>query len=204
MCFLTLLTLAAVFADCSAVRFVPIEQGGNIVLRAQTGDIDILTSTGRDFDPSLSFDGSSVVFCRRDNPEVDASAIYSINVKTRAERLLFSGPVLAHGRSISNLGSPQTGPLQDIVYFLANHSVTEGSLMAYSTKDSTIKYIAEAATFMVIRQGSYSGNLLLYQRKRTQVGEPLFYYVYWLYAADGHDMGIAGPAKMDISRLKCP
>jgi hypothetical protein len=75
--------------------------------------------------------------------------------------------------------------------------------MAYDLRTREIRYVTEGTDFFLVESGRHRGRLLVLQRKLVQVGEPRFYNVYWLYSADGSDLGIAGPENMDVSSLRC-
>lgn len=175
---------------------------GNIVLSETSGSVRILTATGRDFDPVLTAEGDAVLFVRSDATNMFRTSIYEFSLMSRTERLLFQGPLYSRGYEISYLGEPAFDRDRRTLYVLGKTGVTAGELYQVDLSTGKDRFIASAASYVLIKSGPHAGEILVYQRK---VGlDSSIYYVYWLYSSSGGDLGIAGPDDLDVARASDP
>jgi hypothetical protein len=85
-----------------------------------------LRSSGHDFNPSLG--DKVVIFCRRDPEDVFRSSVYSVDLESKTEKLIFAGPVMYQGSRIEDLSAPEIDPTTNTLYLLVNDHVTTGQL----------------------------------------------------------------------------
>jgi hypothetical protein len=172
---------------------------GRVLLESPAGEVVTLTTSGRDFDPWITLDGKSVLFVRSDPVDSLRTSVCAIDLRSRAERLVFAGPLMYRGHEVPYLGGPEMDANEKTLYVLAKVSVSTGALFAVDLETKSTSYLAEAASYDIIRCGKQAGDLLVYQRKEDLIGA--IYYVYWLYSPGGQDLGIAGLDNMDTSAL---
>jgi TonB family protein len=174
-------------------------ENGNVMMERSAGEAIELTRSGRDFSPWMACDGRSVLFARSAPGDLFRTAIYSVDVPSKLEAAVFAGKLAQGGEDAEYLGQPELSASGTTLYVIANYSMTTGGLFGIDLKTRKAKYIAEAASYGVIRIGELAGDLLVRQRKRS-VGGGVF-YVYWLFSAEGEDLGIAGPGTLDEAAL---
>jgi hypothetical protein len=174
------------------------EKGGNIYLKQSSGETVLLTSNGHDYHPSLA--GSLVVFYRRDPEDMFRSFVYSVDLESKNEKLLFPGPVIYLGSRIGNLARPEIDPRTQTLYVVGMDSVTTGQLFRVDLRTSTFKWVAHAADFRLVHSGPRAGELLVYQREHRP-GE--VYYDWWYYSPAGKRFAFAGPDDSEVEPREC-
>lgn len=194
-----LLLVFVVLAPSTLAQARPaIGQGdGRILLETASGARTPLTEGPGDYGARLAADGRTVVFCRYSQDFV--SAIYSVDIETRKEQVLFAGPLRVKGTAITNLTSPELDLAKGMLYVIAGHSVTTGSLFVVDLRTGRSKYLAEAGGVDLIKAGVHRGNLLLHQRKSVPLGE--IPYEWWLYSAAGKPLALLAPGSADGTEL---
>jgi hypothetical protein len=175
------------------------EKGGDIFVKGEFGKIVTLTSTGRDFDPSIT--DRVVVFCRRDSNDEFRSSVYAINLPAGSEKLIFSGPVKYRGGRIDDLALPQIDETTQTLFFLARGAVTTAELFRVDLKTNMAAWVASAAYYLLIRSGPHAGDLLVNQREHTASGD--ISYAWWYYSRAGKRLGFAGTDRLRVNSLVC-
>lgn len=196
--FLVLIATAACGLGKSRVAV----SGGDILLYEDPNKAIALTHSGRDFDPWLSPEHDVVLFVRASREDVFRTSVYEMELKTRREMEIFAGPIRTSQGEVGYLGEPSFDKGRRTLFVLAKTGVTTGELYAVDLRTRAARLVAPAASYDVILSGSFAGDLLLYQRKRSITG--YVYYVYWLYTPEGGDLGMAGPDTLDIEPLVGP
>jgi len=175
------------------------ESSGNVMLRRSDGVVEALTHTGLDSMPWLACDGTALLFARAAPEDHFRTTIRIMDPRSRRETVLLAGPIVHKGKQVRSLGQSALDVTGQTLYVMANTSVTSGALYAIDLQSMAAKYITDASSFEVIRQGDHTGDLLVYKRKTSVPGT--IYYVYWLYSPSGRDLGIAGPDRLDVRPL---
>jgi Tol biopolymer transport system component len=131
------------FAQRAAVR------DGNIVFVDHAGHERQITNTGKDYEPSLSANGESVVFVRQTKVasypsqpkemQVLESELWLADTSGRQQpRAIFHGFVMPpDGRPLTSFFGPQVSPDGRYVYFLAEFSATSHALCRWRDRISS-------------------------------------------------------------------
>jgi hypothetical protein len=172
---------------------------GRILMESSGGKSVSLTTSGRDSDPWLTPDVKSVLFVRTDVSDSFRSRVYSVDIDSKRDRVVFDGPLNYKGHQIASLAGPEMDPRGQYLFVMAKTSPLNGALFAVDLNSKASRFIAECVSFHVVQSGPHAGDLLVYLRKQSVVGAA--YSVYWLYSAGGNDLGIAGPDGMDTSAV---
>ncbi|MGI8746064.1 MAG: energy transducer TonB [Bryobacteraceae bacterium] len=196
-----IIALALVFGGTANAQIRVFSDHGEIVLKHSKGTKQTLTSTGRDNFPSITCDGTLVLFARHAHSDEFSNQIYSIDLVSRETALVFAGPIRYHGQDIHDLTQPQLDESKRSLYLVAKTSITSGVIVSVDLQTKQISEIAEGIGFTLLARGRHAGQLVAYQRKTSITGS--VYYVYWLYSRTGEALGIAGPGDMDLTSLTC-
>ncbi len=174
-----------------------VEEGGNVILLDPDGFRRQVTSSGRDYDPSLSPDRSRIIFAHRvrgslDNPDTLVSELWIAEATSGwRPHIVFRTPVKIEGQSFSAFFSPQLSPDNRYAYFLIPFaSVTEG-VVRLDLPSGKTAFVVAAMRFWVVPGGQYSGDLIAQVRK-AKVGAG-YYYWFYLFSPDGKELGLIGP-----------
>ncbi|HUP04206.1 MAG TPA: hypothetical protein VMU19_09460 [Bryobacteraceae bacterium] len=174
---------------------------GRIILEDSSGHRIALTQTGLDSDPWLSPDGQSVVFLRRSAEDMFCTSVYEIDMRTRAQRLLFSGPAKSQTSEVSYFGRPELDAPRKTLFLLSKEYATEGTLLAIRLADGQVRSISDHVVgYDVIACRKYRGDLIALKRQVDVLGRP--YYLYWLYSSSGEALGLAGGDELDVDALR--
>lgn len=175
---------------------------GRIVLEDATGKTSPLTATGRDSEPWLSPDQTTVVFVRAAPGDTFHTSVYEINLLSRTERLLFKGPLDYQGQGNTYLGRPELDATSRTLFLLTKGSMRTGELFAVNLASGKARPVTDAAGYDVIQCGSHRGDLLVYKWEQGVLGAP--FYLYWFFSPEGREIGVAAPDGADVAPLLDP
>jgi hypothetical protein len=166
------------------------------VLTATNGQTRQITTDIRDDEPSLSLDGSMVVFVRKIKEEhetfgtfVSESEIWSASCAEnwRPVRLIHP-PIQSIYRA---LRQPQLSPDNSKVYFLVDQwAATTGGLFYFERASGKIAFFAPALNFWIVPKGPFGNDLVLEQAPLSLAEGRLD--IYYLFSPDGKQMQIVG------------
>ena len=191
------------------------ESHGSIYLTEPGGPRRQITSSGGDFDPSLSPDGKTVVFARRIPgqacpPESDclpATTLWAVNLSEAPldPRPVFTGPVRgATGEptepTFTHLFLPQLSPDARYLYFLVNYATTSNAIYRFDLKSKKVDFISPAGSYRIVPSGRCQGYLIASIRKST-LSLRIFHW-YWLLTPEGKEVGLIGPDDMDADSFQ--
>jgi hypothetical protein len=191
------------------------ESQGSIYLTEPGGLQRRLTSSGQDFDASLSPDGRTVAFARKtpgspcplESDCLPATTLWTVNLSERPlePRLVFSGPVRgATGEAIepmfTHLFSPQLSPNGRYLYFLVNYSTTSNAIYRFDLKTKKAEFISTGNGYRIVASGHCQGFLIASIRKST-LSLRIFYW-YWLLTPEGKEVGLIGPDDADADSFQ--
>lgn len=174
-----------------------VAKDGNIILEDSSGKMSYLTQTGRDSDPWLSADGGTAVFLRHPAEDIFRNSVYEIDLGTHMVKLLYAGPAKYDGHEISSFSRPELDAAKDTLFLLTNEYATEGSVIAVSLSTGQARLISDHAVgYDVVRcPDRYRGDLIVLKRQEQDIlGRP--YFLYYLYSAEGTDLGLAGDGEL--------
>jgi dipeptidyl aminopeptidase/acylaminoacyl peptidase len=197
LCWLVLLALGLP-AFCQTVA----EEHGDVVFIAADGARRRLTSSGKDYEPSLSPDGSKVVFARAvrgslGNPNGLTSQLWIADVSGEAApTLLLDTAVTLHGRTFSAFFCPQLSPDARRLYFLVNYGAVTQAIVHLDTSTGQTTFVASAMNFWVVPRGRYAGDLVAQVRKPKLASG--YYYWFYLLSVEGKELGIVGEDRADV------
>lgn len=197
LCSLLLLVLGLP-AFCQTVA----DEHGDVVFIAADGTRRRLTSSGKDYEPSLSPDGSKVVFARAvrgslDNPDGLTSQLWIADVSGEAvPTLLLDTTVTLHGRAFSAFFRPQLSPHARYLYFLVDYGAVTQAIVRLDTSTGRTAFVASAMNFWVVPRGRYAGDLVAQVRK-TKLASG-YYYWFYLLSAEGKELGVVGEDRADV------
>jgi hypothetical protein len=186
------------------------ERGGNIYFRDSSGTEKALTSTRHDFSPSLSPDGSEVVFRRELRPatsnDVGMYELWIIQIASKEALRLLSGTQMGHELApfgASSFSTPQFSPDGKFVYFLNPEAQTSDRVIRLNRQTRDIDVLIPGAIeFRVVPRGLYEGCIVVRLRKSAFVGEGLIpVYWYYLLGSDGREIGFLGKERSDVERF---
>lgn len=178
------------------------DEHGDVVFIAADGTRRRLTSSGEDYEPSLSPDGSKVVFARAvrgslDNPDGLTSQLWIADVSGEpAPRLLLDTMVTLHGRTFSAFFRPQLSPHARYVYFLVNYGAVTQAIVRLDISTGQTTFIASAMNFWVVPRGRYAGDLVAQVRKPKLASG--YYYWFYLLSVEGKELGVVGEDRADV------
>jgi TonB family protein len=194
-----LLYFLAVGCGCAADRVTG--KDGNIVVQDSSGKETTLTQTGLDSDPWISPDGRTIVFLRHSAADTFKTSVFEMDMQTRTPRLLYGGPAKYQGREDSYFGRPELDESHDTLFLLSKEYATEGALIAIRLRDAQVKLVSDHVVgYDVVECGMDRGDLIALKRNQDILGRP--YFLYWLYARDGAELGLAGGQELDLGRLR--
>jgi len=188
----TMLALAAVTAVAHEVSVVSLD--GNVYITRPDGERRQITSTGKDYDPSLSPDGKYVVFARalegpalplnsQPRPQtVPRSELWIVGVGDGSPQRLFSGEVKAKEFRYVNFFKPELSPDNRWVYFLIPYAAVSDALVRLDRKTLQTKILMPAEQFSVLEEGRYKGFLVVQKRVQEDEGVAM---PFWLVSPDG-------------------
>ncbi len=166
----TNITLAAEVISELDSGLKTISQNGNIFLINSKGKMKQLTSTGFDFDPSLSIDGHSVVFARKtpnrriEGPQGldEANEIWIIGSDGLNAKRVAEGKSSMNPKEVMiSLQSPKISPDGRKVYFLSSAWATSGSVHGVDTKTLSVLFVTDGNSIEIIPDGKYKGYLIV-------------------------------------------
>ncbi len=188
----TMLALAAVTAVAYEVSVLSLE--GNAYITRPDGERRQITSTGKDYDPSLSPDGKYIVFARavegpalplasQPRPQtVPRSELWIAAVDGGSTQRLFSGEVKEKEFRYVNFFKPQLSPDNRWVYFLIPYAAVSDAVVRLDRKTLQTKILTPAEQFSVLKEGRYKGFLVVQKRVQEDEGVSL---PFWLVSPDG-------------------
>ncbi len=169
---------------------------GGILLTVTGGQTRQITTDSRDDEPSLSLDGSMVVFVRKIKEEhepsgtfVSESEIWSASCAEnwRPARLIHP-PIQSIYRA---LRQPHLSPDNSKVYFLVDQwNATSRGLFSVERASGKIAFFAPALNFWIVPKGPFGGDLVLEQAPLSLTEGRLD--IYYLFGPDGKQLQIVG------------
>lgn len=164
------------------------------------GNVAILTSTERDYDPSLSPDGTKVVFVRS-TPELlvegptgykhEATELWIMDLKTKHSRMLLRGKETQEPTNLlCNFHNPQFSPDGNKIYFQSTAWVTSDAIHVINLQSGIHRFLTDGNSLEVIRKGEYEGYLIVQKHKYFMSGGS--YDWYWLVSPEGKEIAPVG------------
>ena len=186
---------------------------GNIVFIDQNGTRRLLTSSHLDSEPSLSVDGSHVVFVRRTpgHPidtgigSVDDNELWTVPVDRPQElRRVLAGHSGGYNQEknlvLAGFAVPQSSQDGTKVYFISTTWVTSAAIHVLNPSTGQTKLLYAGLDVEVIREGSYKGFLI--GTKDPSTADRGRIVEYWLLDPDGREVRRIGETKADLARFK--
>jgi hypothetical protein len=185
-------------------------RNGDVYYTDAHGKSRQITSGGIDYDPSLSFDGRTVIFVRRtliparfEEPANDQPTKTQIWVATidgsRQPEMIFAGPVTLKDYSeYVTFHVPKLAPDNRHAFFSIDLAVTEGGLVRLDLKTKDTALISPALGFDFIAAGRYAGDLVVQMRTSVRDGLSPFF---WLLTPDGKDLGFVGQSEEEAQEF---
>jgi hypothetical protein len=161
------------------------ESKNNIFMRTN-GETIQLTSSHRDFDPSITSDGLRVVFARSTDialypggvANTPTSDIAVINLESKKASVLFSGAIAVDHIRLHEYATPEIDIAHNELYL----EVGDRALFAVNLTDGHTRFVADAKKFCLMTTGPNVGKLIVCQR-RWSVDS--FIYEFWVYNRRG-------------------
>lgn len=184
------------------------EVDGNLFLVEKTGLAHQVTASGRDYEPSLSPDGSMIIFVRLTHEISDpnspsagaltrASQLWMVDLRgDRTPRLLLDNPVIINDRRFYAFHAPKLSPKNHTAYFLVDFAATTSAIIRLDVVNNKKQFIATALQFCVIATGKYKGYLVAQEHKAKLA--PGYYDWFWLLTPDGKEVDVVGMDKNDV------
>lgn len=204
---LTMLTVA-IFPATTFGQTV-FERGGNVFYRSSDGSEQQITNSGKDFTPSLSADGTEIVFARRirdrkggwsDDP--GASELWVAEVsQARPATLLFGGKIRIDAIDFEFFSEPRFSPEKEFVYFEIPYSSTSAGIVKLTRATGKTAFIASAINFIVLYSGYWRGFLVALQRQAVFAPDPGIDHWYWLLDMTGQRVGYIGKTDDELRKF---
>lgn len=180
---------------------------GSIYLIGRDGVDTRLTSGPRDSSPALSASGTQIAYVRTyasSEPGSDGSLseIRVYDVPTKEDQSILRAPTTIEGEKYFGFGTPQFSADGSRIYFAFDWSVTTHGLASVDLKTRTVKFLMPAVSFKTVLRGKYAGDLVVRQRRPKLSGG--FYYLYYLFAPDGKELGVVGETEFDVGLFLDP
>ena len=183
------------------------EVNGNIFLVNDDGHTERLTTSGIDLMPSISPDGTEVVFVRSaQGHTADAICVIHVREPRAGNPCSTAWPDLARNTEIGRILDPQFSPDSSAVYFFTqpgNFGVIVRADIAppksYVVAHSVIP-IEQGRSFDVIRRGKYAGDLIIHKDSQKLTSGRLF--LYWLTDPYGANLAIIADKDEDVELFR--
>ncbi len=198
--------LCAHAAPCA--KSVRVEKG-DFLITTPDGTSKKLTSLGTDGEPSLSVDGSTVVFVRVRRVVKNAglnliaeSEIRSAKCSDQWQpRQIVQTPLLPEYAGLTTFQQPQLSPDGSAAFILAPQwsAVTGGLLSIETQPGGRAKFLASALRYWIVQKGPWSGNLIVHQNPILVGGGRL--EIYYMLDRTGKEIGIVGTSEDSVKFL---
>jgi len=183
---------------------------GNVVYYSRGGMTRQLTSSGSDYDPSLSIDGRHVVFVReiRRHPDasglgelIEESHLYVVDIDLKQPpRAILARAATQSSRSFGWFTEPQFSPTNNSVYFLVpNWAAVTGGLFRLNLASGNTSFVSAAQKFWVVPFGVYSGKIIVWQNPMFVGGGR--YDVFNMLEPSGELNGVVGFTEEAVKRF---
>jgi hypothetical protein len=190
---------------------VTAESGNIYYTPGSSTDRKQLTTTGLDGQPSLSPDGSTVVFVRGTPgrtvqaayPDMEATELWAVRVDGSNARLRVRGKASKTvEETVAGIQTPEFSADGRGIYFLGGGWVTSSAVHVLDLTTGRVRFVCPGNSLEVVRKGQYRGHLVISQH-RYFIGGGSYDWL-WLVAPDGRQVGpIGGGENADIEdRLK--
>jgi len=191
-----------------------VERDGNIYSIDKSGKESPLTSSGLDFEPSLSTDQKWVTFVR-ENPKImlsphvaDCPDGVECLSPAREIRVMASDgshdPRLVVSREnfkngiLENFMKPTFSNDNSEIYFLAPCRVTEHAIYAVDVQDSSVRFVTGGSSLDIVRSGFWAGHIIVQKHKYFLGGGS--YDWNWLVSPEGRTVAIPlGENRTDLT-----
>ena len=173
------------------------QQKGNIHLKNSEGVEIQATSSGLDFDPSLSPDGKWIVFIR-DTPDkilddYHETELLLINTDSMNEIILVKGGISNDPNNyIVGMKIPQFLSDSQRVVFYSSCAPVRGNINLVDIRTGVVQYICDGNSVEAILSGKYRDQLIVLKHGYFLAGGTFNWY--WLIALDGKEIGPIGEA----------
>ncbi len=156
-----------------------IESNGNIILKDSKGKQTTLTTSGPDSQPSISPDGSSVVFRRTPNKkrietasgDIADSELWVIDLRTlQTEKIIEPNSLSNPKEVLAGFWTPQYSQDSKSIYFRSSAWTTSNAIHRIDMQTRKVKYITDGNSLEVIRKGKYKGYLKVNKHKYLEGG----------------------------------
>jgi len=172
---------------------------GNLYITLASGERREITSSGRDYDPSLSLDGRYVVFARAvPGPPFDEppqprgpqrrSELWMVGADGKDPRRLFSGEVRGGNFRYVEFSAPRLSLDNRYVYFMIPLAAVCGGLVSLDLRTSQVRILTPAIGLTMLDKGAYRGYMVVVRRVDVPIdseGQGGGTYPFWLYAPNG-------------------
>ncbi len=192
---------------------------GNVYITRPDGLRTRITSSGKDYDPSLSLDEKYVVFARgvggplfREGPQPrgpkERSELWVVGSDGSNARPLFSGEVKYGNFRYVHFSAPHLSSDDRYVFFFVPLAATCDGLVRLDLRTTQVKVLTPAIGLTMLGGSSYRGYLLVQRRVEVPVsgeGQGGAIYPFWLYSPDGQpirEIGNDEAAKAFIQQIR--
>lgn len=185
------------------------EQNGNIIFTDAAGGRVQLTDSGRDFAPSLSPDGTLVVYARHTPDDlvhtglgdVEAGEIWVVGTDgLDAKRLARGAELQPWEDTLAGLTSPEFLSDSRRVMFQSALWATSGKVNLVDIKTGQVRRVAPGSLESVILAGKYRDHLIINQH-RYFLGTGSYDW-WWLFDATGKEIGPIGSDDWQVETFK--
>jgi len=188
---------------------------GNLYYADARGNSKQITSSGMDLDPSLSFDGKTVIFVRRTlvparfeeptDPQPKQRQIWVAKVGGPSDpEIVLGGPVVLKDFSeYVSFASPKLSPDNRYAYFRIPVGVTESGLVRVDLRTKVTSLVCYGTGYDIVPSGKYAGDLVVQMRKSLGDAVPGggFSAFFWLLTPEGKELGFVGESDEDAQRF---
>src|SRR4051812_33957972 len=194
-------------------RNVSVRQG-NIIFTDRAGQKHPITSTGQDYQPSLSVDGRSVVFVRHTKVvpypgqskemHVLESELWLADAAGRANpKAIFRGFITPPGgQPLTSFFNPLISPDGRYVYFLAEFAATSHALCRLELSSGHASFLTGGAIeFRLLTSGAHAGWIIGSIRTLPKAVGQGYSYPYYLLAEDGRKISRIADASANLDAL---
>jgi dipeptidyl aminopeptidase/acylaminoacyl peptidase len=170
---------------------------GNVFLKNRSGQTKQLTTSGRDYQPSLSPDRRRIAFVRRTPGktvpaslgDTEATELWLVDCDGEHLELLVSGREGDDPKTtLADFSSPQFSPDGRRIYFLSAGWVTSGAVHLVYIQSRRESFVSPANTLDVIQKGKYRGYLIVQEHKYFVGAKVGSYDDYWLLTPTGAEI----------------
>jgi len=161
--------LVFVLACCVGFAQHVAVESGNIVYTDHERATHRLTDSGRDTEPALSVDGTSVAFVRAVRevpgigvPLVTESELWIVETDHHSNpKRVYAGPAtMPDGRQSNAFTTPKFSLNKRYLYFLSDYSATSAALFRLDVMSGATRFLSPAHEYDVLQSGRHRGSII--------------------------------------------